>query len=264
MNNLKTFLLRRPIASVAGLIAISLFFVLGTPYPFSDQPDVALTLKIATRLVATFAAMVLLLKLNWGWDAGLTRRPWRQRWWLAPLPMLAIVAINLLGANWDALAFTPTATAGWLGYNLSVGLFEEMLLRGVCFCLLLKAWQGRKNSLMLAAITQGAIFGLLHLINLAHAPVLDTVSQTVYATLLGVGFAGMTVYCRSIWPAIFVHTAINLAGSMNSDLVPNAAPTEGSLGGYLVATVVILLVSALPGVWQLRREQQMLESAAGA
>ncbi len=264
MNNLKTFLLRRPIVSIAGLIAISLFFVLSIPYPFAGQPDVALTLKIATRLVATFVAILMLLKLDWGWDAGLTRRPWRKRWWLAPLPMLAIVAINLLGTNWAALAFTPAATAGWLGYNLSVGLFEEMLLRGVCFCLLAQAWKNRRNGLLLAAVMQGAIFGLLHLINLVHAPVLDTVSQTVYATLLGIGFAGMTVFCRSIWPAIFVHTAINLAGSMNSDLVPNTAPTEGSLGGYLVATVVILLVSALPGVWQLRQEQRALDSSGSA
>jgi len=261
MKNLKAFLLSHPIISSTGLIAISLLVVLGLPYLFRGSPDLALLLKIMTRMLLGTAAIVFLIRMQWGQDAGLGGQPWRKRWWLAPLPMLAIVVINLLGVNWPELVFTPTATAGWLGYNLSVGLFEEMLLRGICFCLLVQAWQQRKGGLLLAAVAQGAIFGLLHLINLAHAPVLDTVSQTVYATLLGIGFAGMTVYCRSIWPAIFVHTAINLAGSMNSDLVPNAPPTEGSLAGYLVATVVIFLVSTLPGLWQLRQEQRALKNA---
>ncbi|MFC4346591.1 CPBP family intramembrane glutamic endopeptidase [Kordiimonas lipolytica] len=262
MNNLKTFLLKRPVVGSACLIAISLLLVLGIPYLLGSQPELKLIAKTSTRLLAAIAAAYLLWKMNWAWDAGLTRRPWRRRWWIAPLPMLAIVGINLLGVNWSKLAFTPTATAGWLGYNLSVGLFEELLLRGVCFCLLATAWRQRKNGLLLAAVTQGAIFGLLHLINLVHAPVLDTVSQTVYATLLGIGFAGMTVFCRSIWPAVMVHTAINLAGSMNSDLVPGAIQAEGSLEGYIVATVVILLVSALPGVWQLRKEQRALVGAS--
>lgn len=261
MKNLKPFLLNNPVIGSACLITISLLVVLGIPYLFADTPSVALTLKIVTRLLLATTAIVFLVKMQWGSDAGLSGQPWRKRWWLAPLPMLAIVAINLLGVNWPELVFTPTATAGWLGYNLSVGLFEELLLRGVCFCLLAQAWRQRKNGLLLAAVTQGAIFGLLHLINLAHAQVLDTLSQTVYATLLGIGFAGMTVFCRSIWPAVMVHIAINLAGSMNIDLVPGATPPEGSLAGYIVATVVILLMSALPGVWQLRREQQALANA---
>ncbi|SDD32475.1 CPBP family intramembrane glutamic endopeptidase [Kordiimonas lacus] len=261
MNTLKSFLLNRPVSGSTCLIAISLLVVLGIPYLFTDTPSVALTLKIVTRLLIAAAAVYALVKMQLVQAAGLGGRPWRKRWWIAPLPMLAIVAINILGVNWSALVFTPSTVAGWLGYNLSVGLFEELLLRGVCFCLLATAWRHRKNGLLLAAVTQGAIFGLLHLINLTHAPMLDTLSQTVYATLLGIGFAGMTVFCHSIWPAVMVHAAINLAGSMNIDLVPGATPPEGSLSGYIVATVVILLVSALPGLWQLRREQRALAGA---
>lgn len=259
MKNVKSFLLHHPIISTGLIIAASLLIILGTPFLVSLEGLPKTFLKAGLRLLIVGAMIVFLVRLDWFSQAGLTGQAWRPRWWIATLPMLLIVTINLLGVDWSAVAFTPGATAGWLSYNISVGLFEEILLRGLCFCILLQAWKDRSNGILLAALVQAAIFGLLHLINLVHQPVLDTVAQTLYATLLGIGFAGLTIHCRSLWPAILVHTAINLAGSMNIDLVPGAVESGGSLSGYLVAMVVITLVSTLPGLWMLRREMKSVD-----
>lgn len=245
--------LRRPVTSVGVLIAVSLLIVLGLPLLTSLEDPAKTFFKAALRFSMSGLVIYLLMRLNWLRQAHIAGEKWHPRWWLATLPMLTIVALNLAGANWQAFVFTPTTILSWLSLNISVGLFEETLLRGLCFCILLQAWQHRPNGMLMAALTQAVIFGLLHLINLAHQPVLDTVSQTIYATLLGIGFAGLTLYCRSLWPAVLVHAAINLAGSMNVDLVPGAAETEGSLVGYLVAMVIITLVSTLPGLWLIRR-----------
>jgi hypothetical protein len=40
----------------------------------------------------------------------------------------------------------------------------------------------------------------LHLINLTHAPTLDTVAQVFYATLLGIGFAGPSLDQAGVTP----------------------------------------------------------------
>lgn len=252
MNSQSMWGMRYPIGCTFAVIFLSLLVVLGVPKLLPEESAIASATKISARLLISGLLVFALIKLRWATDAGITRRPWRPHWWLAMLPMLLLLPINLSSIDWSALVFTPSATIAWLGFNVSVGIFEEVLLRGFCFCLLYKAWQHRKNGLLEAAIAQAVIFGLLHLINLANNPALDTISQVIYATLLGVGFAGLAAYSRSIWPGVIVHSLINLAGSLN-DLNPNAGENGGSLIGYLFAIIVISLVSTLPGLWQLRK-----------
>ena len=259
MTKLNILLLRHPIGGTAAAIAISLLWVLGIPALFQSGSDPHAIAKVLTRLLLSGFLIHLMARLQWTNGAGIAGRPWRKRWWLAMLPMMTIVALNLGSADWAALQFTPGATLNWLSLNLSVGLFEEILLRGFCFYLLWQAWRHRKGGLFAAALGQGAIFGLLHLVNLSHSPVLDTVSQTIYATLLGIGFAGLTAYCRSIWPAVLTHASINLAGSL-SDLIPNSPEPVGTLSSYIVASVIITLVSTLPGLWLLKKAQAELRA----
>jgi len=256
MTNLQHRLTRHPVAAVTFITAISLLFVLGLPSAFEPDSGLRTGMKMLTRLGASALFIVVVVRLGWADLSGMTSVRIRPRWLLAMLPMLLIVGINLLGANWAEIVFRPTETLLWLGYNLSVGLFEETLLRGLCLTLLMVAWRDRKSGLMKAALTQAVIFGLLHLINLVHAPVVDTVAQTFYATLLGIGFAGLVAYTGSIWPGIVLHVLINLAGSMNLDLVPGAVNTPGNVGSYLVAIAVITLAAAVPGTLQVRRAMQ--------
>lgn len=252
MSDISNRLPRQPLMAVTLVIATSLLFVLGLPLLLEDSSYLYTPAKILTRLTACGFFMLLITRMGWASASGLSVVRPTRRWIVAMLPLMLIVGINLIGANWADIVFSPVATLNWLSYNLSVGLFEETMLRGLCFCVLALAWRNQKNGLMKAAFAQAIIFGLLHLINLTHAPVIDTVSQTLYATLLGIGFAGMVAYTGSIWPGVIMHVLINLAGSMNLDLVPGAVDTPGDVGGYLFAFGVIFLVSTLPGLVQLR------------
>lgn len=257
MEKLNAHLLAHPLVSTFIIVAVCLALVLGLPLLFPTDSASALTAKVGLRLLISCLLIYLITRLGWTAGAGIKGNRLRRGWWLASLPMLLIVAINAAGTDFSALRFTPSSTLAWTSMNVSVGLFEEIMLRGFCFYLLWQAWQDRKNGLLMAAMTQAVIFGLLHLINLAHSPVLDTVSQTIYATLFGIGFAGLTAYCRSIWPSVMIHTAINLAGSLG-DLIPGSEDTGGTLQLYITAIIVITLVSAMPGLWLLRKARQQM------
>lgn len=249
------WLRQHPLASSSLIIAACVLPLLALAKlvpPTFDYLDLA---KTVARLALSALLIGLLYKLGWQDRAGITTIRWRPAWILAMLPMFVIALINLTGVDWQNLVFTPRATLSWLGYNMSVGLFEEVLLRAVCFTLLAIAWQAKPNGLMKAAVAQALIFGLIHLVNLVHAPLLDTLAQTVYATLIGLGFAGLIAITGSIWPGVVLHTVINLAGSVN-DLANAPADDGGSLAGYLVAIAVITLVAAIPGTLQVRRAMQ--------
>lgn len=192
MSDISNRLPRQPLMAVTLVIATSLLFVLGLPLLLEDSSYLYTPAKILTRLTACGFFMLLIIRMGWAGASGLSVARPTRRWIVAMLPLMLIVGINLIGANWADIVFSPVATLNWLGYNLSVGLFEETMLRGLCFCVLALAWRNQKNGL------------------------------------------------------------INLAGSMNLDLVPGAVDTPGDVGGYLFAFGVIFLVSTLPGLVQLR------------
>ena len=75
--------------------------------------------------------------------------------------------------------------AGFALFALMVGLAEKGFLRGV----VLRALQPR--GAVRAAVLSSLVFGRAHLLNMIHGrdPV-RAIVQTVYATLIGIGFAG--------------------------------------------------------------------------
>lgn len=198
----------------------------------------------------------LLCQFNWQKQSGLTQSPanWHTRWWLATLPLLMLALLNLTSVQWQQLSPTPVNLSAWLLSNLSTGLFEEILLRGLCFLVLYRAWGTSRRGLYAAAFFQAAIFGLAHLGNLYHMPVLDVLAQVIFATLIGVGFAGLVYLSKSLWPAIIVHTCINSAGTINEYLHPGyEGPQSPGLVAYAIVVLLFLLLAALPGCIYLKK-----------
>jgi membrane protease YdiL (CAAX protease family) len=207
------------------------------------------------RLLVSFVFIGLLVKLSWAKHAGLTQpfKNWGKHWFLVICPMLIIGLVNLSSVQWASLQFSLTGLLVLLSENIAVGLFEEVIMRGFAFYILYRAWAQQKYGLYQAAIVQAVIFGLLHLFNLGSAPRVDVIAQVIYATLLGIGFAGVVAYTRTLWTAVFAHTFINTIGSISNIFVPNYIQPPTSVGNYIVLTVVILLLVTLPGLWCLKQ-----------
>lgn len=227
-----------------------------------DSPFAGDMIHSSLQFLLGFGVLWLLKSFGLFEQTGLTRpvSQWPRRWPLAVIPMAMIGLINLLSVEWSQLQFDTVRFGGWMYNSLSTGFFEEILLRGFCFYYLYQCWRERENGLLMAAIAQAVIFGVAHLANLQSSPAGDVVPQVIYATLLGIGFAGIAAYTGSIWPVMAVHAFINAMGDMNNFFGPEMPDEPGSAAGYAAAIVIITCASTLPGLYLLRLAR--LKSAA--
>jgi membrane protease YdiL (CAAX protease family) len=140
----------------------------------------------------------------------------------------------------------------WLLRTFSAGLWEELWFRGLCFGILCRAWGHKRRGLYMAALVQALLFGALHLTNaLGNELTLMHVYQSTYAFLIGFGFAGLVAYCRSIWPAVLLHGAINAAGNMDYYFAGRSF-AEVDAPTMVIMILLFLVFAAVPGFWGLR------------
>lgn len=255
MERLKHYIKHQPalLTIILTFISVGLLFVAKLfevePAPLFKWPRLILLALIS------FSVIKILNYLNWSERAGLTApmSSWHSKWYLAMLPLLLIALISLTSANWAQVQFTPLALSAWLVSNFATGLFEEVLMRGLCFYTLLTAWGETKKGVFLAAFVQALIFGLAHLGNLYHMPIIDVIAQVIFATLIGFGFAGLVYLTKSLWPAIIVHSLINSTGTINDYLVAGGSEFQSpGVAGYVVIIVIFTVLSVIPGLLYLR------------
>jgi len=255
MEKLKQAIQQWPATSVLLTTFISIGLLFLVKLTESDPAPLLHWTRLLSLTTISASICFLLYKFDWHQASGLTNKPsqWHRKWFWATLPFLAISLLSLTSANWQAFEPSPFRIGVWLFSNFSTGLFEEVLLRGFCFYLLIKAWGTSKKGVYLAAVFQAVVFGVAHFGNLYHMPVLDVTAQVIFATLIGLGFAGLVYLTRSLWPAIIVHTCINCSGTINDYLVPGVSEFQSpGVGGYIVIIIIFLVLSTLPGLMYLR------------
>lgn len=148
------------------------------------------------------------------------------------------------------LVFTFGEEFGWRAYLLQklmpLGGRRAVLLMGVIWGL----WHA-------PVIAMGHNYGLAY----PGAPWLGMLAMTWFTLTLGTLMAWVVLKARSVWPAVFIHGAVNgtagiivffTQGSPNLLLGPSIA---GVLGGIFVA-LAALLVFLRPGALQLPPEAQ--------
>ncbi len=198
--------------------------------------------------------VALVGRLGWRREVGF-RRPFRAASLLAYLPWLllpALMAMDIPG--------TPASAGLVLGYAvlmLMVGFGEEALLRGVVLRVLLP------GGILRAAILSSVVFGLAHLTNMFEGrDALSTVVQAVYATFLGLGFAGPRLFSGTIWPAIALHGLVDFVDAAGRGFA-RPSETQSVTAGQALLVLVITGLYALYGLWLVRRTRRRMASAAG-
>lgn len=153
---------------------------------------------------------------------------------------LYLVVINVV--------FSNDIPMGDLIYNcsillllcLSIGLAEELSLRGFLQSYIIKYFTKTKKQAIWAVIGGALIFGLLHLIKFDKG-FYGEVSQVFFATFIGVMFGAILLRVKRIWPLIIIHALIDFAAKMDEMGHPfqmkNTEPTE-----FISAIVITLIV----------------------
>jgi membrane protease YdiL (CAAX protease family) len=207
------------------------------------------------------AALLLLMILARGTSLevpAIAKPPsqWGERWWLPTLAMAPLILPRYVAdaADLSGLTYSPKHARDLLLFSASSGFFEEVLFRGACYTLLCRAWASTRAGLHRSAATQALLFGLIHFSNLASHDLAYVLFQFCFATLVGYGFAGLTSFSRSLWPAIVLHTAINAVGNIDNHFADPGYNFPVDTPLTMIAIIAAFFVfGALPGYWCLQR-----------
>jgi uncharacterized protein len=140
---------------------------------------------------------------------------------------------------------------------LFIGIFEEILCRGVILNSMLNQWGHTKAGIIKSVALSSLIFGVAHLINLAVYPnlIIRTASQIVFTSLHGFLFASVYLRCKNIWSVVLLHAVydwlVKFSG-LYRQIPISAAPADISvlLG---VVNVLFAVPFALVGLFLLRK-----------
>ena len=212
--------------------------------------------ETVSSYIWSLALIVLMVRLNWAYDAGITRpmQYWHKGWTLYSLPFTLFALTNCLGTDWSVLTFTVSSSASWVFDHLAIGLYEEMLLRGVVMYILYRAWGTTKSGLFAVVFGQALIFGVIHYSNLLEGASFWAVTeQVVDATSAGIGFGGLALLLRSVWPGVVVHALLDAMGDFEVYFGSQASDLT-SLGSATLLHAVYsvgstLLIFGVLGVW---------------
>jgi membrane protease YdiL (CAAX protease family) len=249
---------RQPLTSVvlAILIIFATMFVFFIAF-VSVLHSQALAQASAQFMIGLLLSVVL-IKSGAGLGAGLfvPLRDWGKNWWVPSSLMAVLVLTALLSEqiNFTNLTFSFNHARDWLLATMATGCLEEIWFRGVCFYILYRAWGTTRSGLIKAAATQALLFGALHITNLHRADLAHVLYQSIYATFIGFGFAGLVAYSRSIWLAVLLHGCSNAAGKFaNAFASPGYNFPESTPGIMLIVIGMFFLFGALPGAGCLSR-----------
>lgn len=99
---------------------------------------------------------------------------------------------------------------------LYVGIVEELIFRGYIF----SAFEIKFDEYK-AVIFSSIVFGLFHLINLTHNPVMTVLLQVIYTTMFGIGFSILRVRTKSLLMPILIHSFIDVTCYLSADISSN-------------------------------------------
>lgn len=213
--------------------------------------------KLIQQLCGAGAAILIMLRLN----MKLFSRP-QKCLFLIPCFIIAVDNFQFYAffqGKMELINTHPLDFLLFIGYCLSVGLFEECIFRGVVFSLLADWLPKNKKGFLWTYVLSSVIFGLAHLLNGFS---LATLLQVGYTILTGGLFAFCLIKTKNIICCAAVHAVYNFCGLLFG--------TESNLGlgaGVVLdlgTAITMLIVSVLVGAFVLYKvftytEEERLE-----
>lgn len=245
-GKIKTTITQHPLISVLFLAISTLIFQY---IPFFISPDSDATiLRFIGKVIISILAVTLITMLSWSEKIGFTLQlNWRE--WLSYLPLLILPALSALVSDFQVTS--PAQITFFVLFAFAIGFAEEIIVRGIFLRILLP--KGRAYAVLMSSV----IFGFMHLGNLlVGADLGSTLTQVVYATLIGIAFAGVLSYGRSILPLIVIHALVDFFPMLSGPATENSQLD--------IISALILIAVQIPfaayGFWLLRRSVKAEET----
>jgi membrane protease YdiL (CAAX protease family) len=146
-----------------------------------------------------------------------------------------------------------------LSHLIGVGIYEEVLFRGLVFKILLSKSGDSKRGVINACVVSSSIFGMTHVANifdvvrnvehLSVAVVLPVASQVIFTTAFGMLAVAIFLRFGTLWIPIVIHGVGNLVvqtfvAFISRDWMPQflQTPTSMSISEFITST----LTSTIP------------------
>lgn len=245
-QKLKTVINQHPLISVL-LLAIGTLVFQYIPYFLMTQSD-EVTSRLVGKITISILAIILITLSGWWKEIGFTLQS-NRREWLSYLPLLILPVLSALVSDFQVTS--PAQITFFVLFAFAIGFAEEVIVRGIFLHILLP--MGRVHAVLMSSL----IFGFMHLGNLlVGADFGSTLTQVAYATLIGIAFAGVLSYGRSILPLIVIHALVDFFPMLSG-------PATDNSGVDIISAFILVAVQipfAIYGYWLLRHRLKAEET----
>lgn len=248
MESLRNDAQKSPISHIAivslmaiGLTAIPLHLLLGLIV--EDATTLTLLSQMILRIALSLFAIYLVFDYKFF-------RAFKLKVSLKGLVMVIpafLVVINnipiiaLITGNVQITASTLNVVL-FVFYCFSIGLYEEVVFRGIVFPLCLMATKNKKHGVFWAMAISSAIFALGHIMALlSGASIVSTLLQIGYSFLIGAMCAIVVYITHNLTIAIVLHTIFDIGGLMTTFI---AVGNQWDLATIIITAVLGVIVTA--------------------
>ena len=206
--------------TLLAIILLLIFEIVGFDRFFGADADVKLVSSVemtVTRALGGIVFITILIYLGYKVMNPAGKPLWRGL--LFALPAFC-VAINNFPIYPVASGLAKITAPSWrlalfAAECLMVSLFEETCFRGVVFLGFLKKRRGSVKSRFLAIVFSSAVFGVVHLVNIAFgAPPPAVFLQVGYSFLIGAMCSVVLMKTSNIWLCVILHAVYNFGGTI--------------------------------------------------
>ncbi|QHQ62914.1 CPBP family intramembrane metalloprotease [Anaerocolumna sedimenticola] len=168
----------------------------------------------------------------------------------------SVINLDISFISQHGIIMPPLATtAGFVIYSISIGFYEEIMMRALILNNFILNWGHTKKGIYKSAILSSGLFGIAHLVNLFYTPDLKIaiMAQIVYATTIGLFFASIYLRSKNIWAVIFLHALFDFAASFKEVFSTAVNEITDITVGNAFAFNLLLLPLAFIGLFLLRK-----------
>lgn len=140
--------------------------------------------------------------------------------WAMPgiFTLLYLAVCNLDGNFWSNVPLLILYTVN----NFSIGMMEEIIVRGLILGIMMYAWKNQPHGQMKAVLLSSFLFAIGHLGNLLTNEPSGVFTQITYAFIFGVFFAAIVLRGNNIWSAIALHSLIDFVSGIGELMTAQA------------------------------------------
>lgn len=209
------------------------------------------------NLILIFISYYFIKKDNLEKTAGL-KSVKLKKWYLLLFPLIYLSLLNAIfldDINTDVLM--PNIIFLLL-YTISVGVSEELSIRGFIQSYLIDNSDNTKKSVIKSVLFASLFFGGIHLINFDKG-IYGELSQVFFASFIGIMFGALLVITKKLVPLMIIHSIIDFIAKLDSAGIPIREKISNPMSLENALFSVLLTVPCLVYGMFLMRKYKLVE-----